>query len=102
MIEAGMVQELDHARIPNAKNIGATFKNPAFDPGRKYSLPYMWGTIGIGYRKSAVNGPIDSWKDIFDSDRFSGRLAILGDAGRDDFYGEKNISVIASTTPTPP
>ena len=80
MIEAGMIQELDHSRIPNAKNIGQTFLNPAFDPGRKYSLPYMWGTIGIGYRKSAVEGTIDSWKDIFDSDRFSGRLAILGDA----------------------
>jgi spermidine/putrescine transport system substrate-binding protein len=80
MIEAGMIQELDHGRIANVKNIGQTFLNPAFDPGRKYSLPYMWGTIGIGYRKSAVDGTIDSWKDIFDSDRFSGRLAILGDA----------------------
>ena len=80
MIEAGMIQELDHARIPNQANIGDTFRNPAFDPGRRYSLPYMWGTIGIGYRKSAVQGSIDSWADIFDSDRFSGRLAILGDA----------------------
>ena len=79
MIKAEMVIPLDHAKIPNMSNIDAPFKDAAFDPGRKFSVPYMWGTLGIGYRKSAVEGVVDSWKVLFDSDQYSGQIAVLGD-----------------------
>ena len=62
MIKANMLIPLDHAKIPNIKNVDPNFMNPAFDPGRKYSLPYQWGTVGVGFRKSKVDGVIDSWK----------------------------------------
>ena len=81
MIKANMVTLLDHARIPNMVNIDPAFANPTFDPGRKYSMPYQWGTIGIGYRKSAVGDIVmDSWKPLFESDALSGRISLLGDA----------------------
>ncbi len=80
MITAGMLEPLDHSMIPNIDNVDPNFRDAAFDPGRKYSLPYMWGTIGIGYRKSKVDGVPDSWKWILDSDRYSGRIALLGSA----------------------
>ncbi len=80
MIAAGMLEPLDRSMIPNFANIDPNFQDAAFDPGRKYSLPYMWGTIGIGYRKSKVDGVPDSWKWILDSDRYSGRIALLGSA----------------------
>jgi spermidine/putrescine transport system substrate-binding protein len=38
----------------------------------------MWGTIGIGYRKSAVEAPT-SWAAVIDSDKYSGRIALLAD-----------------------
>ncbi len=79
MIKANMVIPLDHSKIPNMVNIDAPFKDAAFDPGRKYSIPYMWGTLGIGYRKSAVNGTPDSWKVLLDSDEYAGAIALLGD-----------------------
>lgn len=78
MIVADMLVELDHSKIPNIANIDPNFMDPAFDPGRKYSLPYMWGSIGIGYRKSAVDGVPDSWSHLFTSDKYSGRIAMLG------------------------
>lgn len=81
MIVAGMLQELDHGMIPNMSNIDTAFLNPLHDPGRKYSMPYMWGSIGIGYRKSAVDGVPDSWKWLYDSDRYSGKIALLADGG---------------------
>ncbi|MCP5155594.1 MAG: spermidine/putrescine ABC transporter substrate-binding protein [Ectothiorhodospiraceae bacterium] len=81
MIAAGMLETLDHSKIPNIANLAPSFRDAAFDPGRKHSLPYMWGTIGIGYRKSRVDAPPDSWKWLYDSDRHSGRIAMLGDAG---------------------
>jgi spermidine/putrescine transport system substrate-binding protein len=38
----------------------------------------MWGTLGIGYRKSKVETPT-SWKDLLDSDKYAGRIALLAD-----------------------
>lgn len=80
MIKAGMVMPLDHDKIPNMANIDEPFRDATFDPGRKHSIPYMWGTLGIGYRKSKVDGPVDSWKWLMDSDKYSGRISLLGDA----------------------
>ena len=79
MIAAGMLETLDHSKIPNMANITPVFRDAAFDPGRKHSLPYMWGTIGIGYRKSRVSATPESWKHLYDSDEYSGRIAMLGD-----------------------
>ena len=81
MVKADMMMPLDHAKIPNMANIDPAFLNPAFDPGRKHPIPYMWGTIGIGYRKSAIEGGmIDSWKPLFNSDQYAGKISLLGDA----------------------
>ncbi len=81
MVKANLISQLDHTKIPNMANIDPAFANPAFDPGRKHSIPYMWGTIGVGYRKSAIEGGIiDSWKPLFDSDAYSGKISLLGDA----------------------
>ena len=79
MIAAGMLAPLDHARIPNLANVTPVFRDAAFDPGRKHSIPYMWGTIGIGYRKSKVSAPPDSWRHLYDSDEYSGRISMLAD-----------------------
>ena len=79
MMKADMLIPLDHAKLPNFKNIDPRFQDAPFDPGRKYSIPYMWGTVGIGYRKSAVNGTPDSWKVVLDSDEYAGSIALLGD-----------------------
>lgn len=81
MIAADMLMPLDHAAIPNMANIDPAFRDAAFDPGRRHSVPYMWGTMGIGYRKSRCDGVPDSWRWLYDSDRYSGRCALLGEAG---------------------
>ena len=81
MAQAGMIIPLDHGLIPNMKNIDPSFINVPYDPGRKYSMPYTWLTLGIGYRKSKVKGTPDSWKYIFDSDEYKGRIALLDEAG---------------------
>jgi spermidine/putrescine transport system substrate-binding protein len=81
MIKADMLEPLDHAKIPNIKNISPEFiKDAPYDPGRKYSLPYTWLVIGIGYRKSKVKETPDSWKWLFDSDAYKGRIAVMSDA----------------------
>lgn len=81
MAPAGMIVPLDHAQIPNMKNIDPSFIDVEYDPGRKYSMPYTWLVLGIGYRKSKVQGVPDSWKPLFDSDQYKGRISLLSEAG---------------------
>jgi spermidine/putrescine transport system substrate-binding protein len=84
MSQAQMLQELDHAKIPNRENLLPEFQDAAFDPGRRYSMPYTWLVLGIGYNKAAaaakrVPRP-DSWRYLFDSNTFSGRIALLSES----------------------
>ena len=78
MLAVDLLEPLDHSKLSNFENIDPNFRNPAFDPGLAHNVPYMWGTIGIGYRKSKVQTPT-SWGDILDSDKYSGRIALLAD-----------------------
>ena len=81
MIKAGMLMPLDHGKIPNFRHFEERFKDAAFDPGRKYSVTYMWGTVGIGYRKSKVKDVPDGWKCLDDSETDAGRIALLSEPG---------------------
>ena len=78
MAGAGLLLPLDHGRIPNFANVAPGFRDPSFDRGRKYSMPYTTVVTGIGYRKSKMPGGMvpDSWQWLFDSDRFHGRIAV--------------------------
>jgi spermidine/putrescine transport system substrate-binding protein len=80
MGQAGLLMPLDHAKIPNMKNIDPTFLNPDYDPGRKFSMPYTWLVLGLGYRKSKMQGVPDSWKWVFDSPQYKGRIALLSES----------------------
>ncbi|MCA0207617.1 MAG: spermidine/putrescine ABC transporter substrate-binding protein [Proteobacteria bacterium] len=81
MAKADMLMPLDHAQIPNKKNIDAAYINVEYDLQRKYSMPYTWLALGIGYRKSKVKAAPDSWKVLFDSAEYAGRIAWLSEAG---------------------
>ena len=80
MIKADMLIPLDRSKIPNVKNLAPEFMEADYDPGRKYSLAYTFLGIGIGYRKSKVKEVPNSWKVLFDSDQYKGRIAVMSDA----------------------
>jgi spermidine/putrescine-binding protein len=68
MREEDLLAEINLDNVPNMKNIGEEYLTASkeFDPENKFSIPYFWGTVGILYNKSMVDGPIDSWDVIFD------------------------------------
>jgi len=66
MINEDMVNKIDFNNIPNYKYIDAKFKDLAYDPKNEYSVPYMWGTVGIIYNKTMVKEPVDSWNILWD------------------------------------
>jgi spermidine/putrescine transport system substrate-binding protein len=80
MAVAGMLLEVDRAKIPNLEFITPAFANAPYNPGLKWGAPYFWGTQGIGYRKSLFETAPVSWKDMTENEAVAGRFSLLSDA----------------------
>lgn len=65
LIGEDMLEPLNFSNIPNYSLIDSNLKNMPYDPENKYSVPYMWGTVGIIYDPDVV-GEVDSWGALFD------------------------------------
>ena len=66
LISEDLLEELDYSQLPNAQYTLDWLKTPDYDPEGKYSVPYMWGTVGILYNKTLVSAPITSWTAMWD------------------------------------
>ena len=82
LIEEDMLEKLNFNNIPNYKFISDRFKNLNFDPKNEYSVPYVWGMIGIFYNKNEVKEDID-W-DILWNEKYRNRI-LMFDNARDAF-----------------
>ncbi|RDE07691.1 polyamine ABC transporter substrate-binding protein [Pelagibacterium lacus] len=84
-IPIGLFQLLDKSKLPNLVNLDPAIMAivEAHDPGSQYSVPYMWGTSGLGYNVDMVtervgaDGPLTSWDLLFDPEN----AAKLADCG---------------------
>lgn len=76
MIAEGLLEELDLSAIPNVVNVSQELRNVPFDPDNRYSIPYQWGTQGIGYNITAVGREITTYAEMF---AYQGRVAWLDD-----------------------
>ncbi|MGP1586006.1 MAG: ABC transporter substrate-binding protein [Schwartzia sp. (in: firmicutes)] len=56
-----MLEKIDFTKVPNYALVDEKFKNLYYDPKNEYSVPYMWGTVGIIYNRKMVEDPVDSW-----------------------------------------
>ena len=86
MIHNKMLLEVDKKNLPALKNIDSRYmkKSESFDPGNKYSVPYMVGVSGIIYNKKMVGDvKIDSWGDLWNP-KFKDSI-VMPDSVRDDF-----------------
>jgi spermidine/putrescine transport system substrate-binding protein len=82
-IDGGMLEPLDHDKIPNSRHVDDKFKTLDYDPGNKYSLPYVWGTTGLGVNSREVSETVDGWAQVFDVDflkKYSKRVTMLSEA----------------------
>ena len=76
MIAEGLLEPLDKAKIPNFANLNETLLDLPFDPGNQYTVPYQWGTVGIGYNQTNVGAEVTGWSDLFS---YGGPVAWLED-----------------------
>ncbi|MDR1768347.1 MAG: extracellular solute-binding protein [Propionibacteriaceae bacterium] len=84
LIAKDMLLPFDAMSLPNAANIDESTRDPYFDPGRKYSAPYAYGTTAFAYDASLLKdgqtGP-KSWKEFFDweGEPYAGHIGVLAD-----------------------
>jgi len=76
MLGLNLLQEIDLANVPNIVNLYARFREEPFDPGNKYSVPWQWGTTGIGYNSEKVTGFQPSWDMLWDA-QYKGKITML-------------------------
>ncbi|MCK7593755.1 extracellular solute-binding protein [Pseudomarimonas salicorniae] len=84
-IQAGVFAEIDRSRLSNYGNLDPVLMEriAKTDPGNKYSVPYLWGTTGIGYNVAKVKEVlgadyvVDSWKMVFEPETMA-KLANCG------------------------
>jgi spermidine/putrescine transport system substrate-binding protein len=85
MINEEMLETLDFSNIPNYALISDNFKNNDFDPSNEYSVPYMWGIMGIIYNTKLVDesDDISTW-DILWNEKYAKDILMFSNS-RDAF-----------------
>ncbi|WP_067461583.1 polyamine ABC transporter substrate-binding protein [Actinomadura macra] len=78
--QLGYLAPLDPSRLGNfAANAGPGFKNPSYDPGNAFTVPYQSGITGIAYNTKYIKDEITSIAQLFDA-RYKGRVGMMGDS----------------------
>lgn len=78
--EAGLLRPLDHRQLPARANLMPFWRDPGYDRGNRYSVPYSWQVLGLGYRRSRLPRDVqapDSWSAAFADPRFDHRIAAI-------------------------
>ncbi len=78
MVKQGLLAELDLAKITNSQLVTGRLQRLPFDPEGRYSIAYLWGTVGIGYNSEVISTPPDSWAVLWDP-RYKGKISMLND-----------------------
>lgn len=73
MIKEKLLAKLDKDNIPNIKEMDSVYMNQEMDPGNTYSVPFMFGTVGIIYNTDKIKDNIDSWDALWDK-KYKGEI----------------------------
>ena len=81
LISEDGLEKLNFDNIPNYANIDDAYKNMEYDPQNEYSVPYMWGVVGVVYNKTMLDYTPTSWDVLWD-ENLSGQI-LMFDNSRD-------------------
>jgi spermidine/putrescine transport system substrate-binding protein len=59
-VEKGLIQQLDLSKLPNHVNIAPEWRDVPWDPGRTYSVPWQWGSVGMAVNSDTYSGDINT------------------------------------------
>ena len=100
MKKEGMLQPIDKSKLTNFKNLDPAFLNKEYDLNNEYSIPYIWGSTGIGVNTANIElASVTSWKDLWDP-KWKGQLLLTDDA-REIFHMALKIQGHSANTTEP-
>ena len=82
LTKENLLAELDQRNLSNSKNLSPNFRDLAYDPGSRYSIPNSWGTTGLVVRSDLVAEPVTRWVDLWDP-RYAGKVGLWMDEPRE-------------------
>lgn len=84
LINEDMLEEINFGNIPNYQYIDESFKNQAYDPENRFSVPYTWGMVGIIYNTKYVDeADVGGW-DLLWNSKYTGKILMFNNC-RDAF-----------------
>jgi len=82
MQNEGMLDTISEGELENKGNISEQWLDVSFDPGRKHSIPYQWGSTSFSVNRNAYQGDINTTDILFDPPaELSGRINMLDSQG---------------------
>ncbi len=66
MINEKLIQKINKENIPNISQMDDNYLNLDMDPNNEYSLPYMFGTVGLVYNTDLIKEEVNSWDILWD------------------------------------
>ena len=78
LIESGLIQPLNKTYLTNLGNVVASLRDPYYDTGGVYSVPYAVFGTGIGFRSDKVDPASVSWETLWNTE-FKGVASVLDD-----------------------
>lgn len=95
-----MLMPLEKELLTNIDNLDASMLDKSYDPGNTYSIPYMWGSTGIGINTDAIDpNSVTGWEDLWDATYKNSLL--LQDDMREVFHMALKIKGYSSNTTDP-
>ncbi len=77
LIRFHWVEKLDHANVPNLKNLQPALQKASFDPSRDYTLPWQSGLTGISYNPKVSGGEVRTMTELLTEPRLKGKVTAL-------------------------
>ncbi|QGX98555.1 extracellular solute-binding protein [Roseovarius faecimaris] len=82
MAGEGLLDEIGEGELQNMGNIAPEWADPAFDPGRKHSIPYQWGSTSFMVNRDVYQGEINTTDIIFNPpEELKGKINVLDTPG---------------------
>ncbi|MEM7742575.1 MAG: extracellular solute-binding protein [Pseudomonadota bacterium] len=82
MAGEGMLDTIEDGELTNKGNIEEQWLNVGFDPGRKHSIPYQWGSTSFMVNRDVYGGEINTTDIIFNPpDELKGKINVLDTQG---------------------
>ena len=80
LIKEGLLAEINVSEMENYPNVDEKWRNVYWDPGRKYSAPWAWGSTAFVIDTDIVKGDVDTLKVLFEpEDAIKGKINMLRD-----------------------